>query len=153
MHLAEFNIARLRHPLDHPASKEFSDNLALVNGVAKRMPGFVWVLEDETGSATSFRIDDDAQMIVNLSVWRSAEHLQKFVFGVVHKHFYRRRELWFEAATRQQVVFWHVEEGARPSLEEAAQRLALLEANGPGAEAFGWAEAIGESQIAALRCG
>jgi hypothetical protein len=44
MHLAQFNVARLRHPLDDPRSAEFKDNLELVNGAAKRMPGFVWVL-------------------------------------------------------------------------------------------------------------
>jgi hypothetical protein len=152
MHLAQFNIARLRHPLDDPRSAEFKDNLELVNSAAKRMPGFVWVLEDENGTAVSFRIDDDPQMIVNLSIWESAEHLKKFVFGVVHGRFYKRRALWFEAIAEQYLAMWNVPVGARPTLEDASQRLAHLRAHGPSDTAFGWKEAIGAPEIAALRC-
>jgi len=153
MHLAEFNVARLRHPLDHPLSAEFKDNLDRVNGAGKRMPGFVWMMEDAGGSATSFRINDDPQMLVNLSVWESAEHLRKFVFGLVHAHFYKRGDLWFEAASEHKLVLWHVEPGVTPTLEEAVQRLSLLRAKGPSPEAFGWAEAIGPQAYEAVRCG
>jgi heme-degrading monooxygenase HmoA len=153
MHLAELNIARLKHPIGDPRVAEFVDALDLVNGAGKRMPGFVWILEDEAGSATSFRIDDDPQMIVNLTVWESAEHLKRFVFGVVHKHFYEKRALWFDAMEQQHMVFWHVEPGALPTLQEAMARLEHLRAHGPSEAAFGWAEAIGPAQHAALRCG
>jgi hypothetical protein len=152
MHLAQFNVARLRHPLDDPRSAEFKDNLELVNGAAKRMPGFIWVLEDDTGTAVSFRIDDDEQMIVNLSVWETAVHLKKFVFGAVHGRFYKRRELWFEAIAEQHLVLWPIPIGDRPTLQDAAARLAHLRKHGPSETAFGWKEAIGEPEIAALRC-
>jgi len=148
VHLAEFNIARLRHPLDDPRSAGFKDNLDRVNGAAKRMPGFLWVLEDEAGVATFFRIDDDPQMLVNLSIWESAGHLKRFVFGPVHGHFYARRAEWFDAVERVILVFWHVAPGERPSLEEAMRRLAHLETHGPSPFAFGWAEAIGADETA-----
>jgi Domain of unknown function (DUF3291) len=152
MHLAEFNIGRLRYPLDDPRIAEFRDNLQLVNGAAKRMPGFVWMMEDETGSATNFRISDDPLDIANLSVWESAEHLKRYVFGVVHKHFYERGGLWFEAMAEQHMAFWHIAPGTQPSLEEALRRLKHLRAHGPSETAFGWAEAIGPAQHATLRC-
>ena len=138
-HLAQFNIARLRHPLDDPASAGFKDNLDRVNGAAKRMPGFIWVLEDDGGSATAFRIDNDPQMLVNLSLWESADHLRRFVFGPVHRHFLERRDEWFEPSPRAQLVMWNLPEGELPTLQDAVRRLKHFEANGPSEIAFSWA--------------
>lgn len=142
MHLAELNLARLKHPIGDPRVAEFVDNLTRVNEAGKRMPGFVWILEDVSGTATSFRIGDDPQLLVNLTVWESAEHLRRFVFGPVHAHFMDRRHEWLDALEGLQVVFWHVAPGERPTLEEAMRRLELLRAQGPSAEAFTWTEAL-----------
>ncbi len=142
-HLAQLNVARLRHPLDDPRSAGFRDNLDLVNSAAKRMPGFVWALEDAGGTATSFRIDDDPQMLVNLSVWESAAHLRRFVLGPVHGAFLKRRAEWFEPAPgRIDLVLWHVTAGERPTLADAHERLLKLRREGPSEAAFGWREAM-----------
>ena len=45
MHLAELNIGRLLAPTDDPRVAEFMDNLDRINGLGKRMPGFVWMSE------------------------------------------------------------------------------------------------------------
>jgi len=151
MHVAQFNLARLKHPIDDPRSAEFRDNLDRVNAAGKRMPGFVWVLEDASGTATAFRIDDDPQMLVNLSVWESVAHLKAFVFGKVHGSFLARRELWFDAAQEAYAVMWQVSAGETPTLEEAMRRLRRLRAHGPSPAAFGWKEALGAEEVAALR--
>ena len=44
MHVAELNIGRLNYPIDDPRMADFVDNLARVNAMADRMPGFVWRL-------------------------------------------------------------------------------------------------------------
>lgn len=144
MHLAELNLARLKHPIGDPRVAEFVDNLTRVNEAGKRMPGFVWILEDATATATSFRIDDDPQLLVNLTVWESAADLKRFVYGPVHAHFMNRRHEWMDALEGQQLVFWHVEPGERPSLDEAMRRLRLLRTHGPSAEAFTWTEAFAD---------
>ena len=41
MHVAELNIGRLNYPIDDPRMADFVDNLARVNAMADRMPGFV----------------------------------------------------------------------------------------------------------------
>ena len=41
MHLAELNIGRLNAPVDDPRVHDFMANLDRVNGMGKRMPGFV----------------------------------------------------------------------------------------------------------------
>ena len=43
-HLAEFNIARIRYPLDDPRMAEFVDNVERVNKLAEQIEGFVWRL-------------------------------------------------------------------------------------------------------------
>ena len=138
MHLAELNIARLKYPFDDPRIAEFADNLARVNAVADRSEGFVWRLQDESGDATQIRGFDDPMVIVNMTVWQSAEHLERFVWNTVHKQFYAKRAEWFELMQAQHFVMWWVDEGHVPDLAEAKARLDHLDANGDSDFAFGW---------------
>ena len=39
-HLAQLNIGRIRYDIDDPRMADFTDNLALVNGIAERSDGF-----------------------------------------------------------------------------------------------------------------
>src|SRR5579884_2056779 len=50
-HLAQFNIARIRYPLDDPRMAEFVDNVHRINGLAEQIEGFIWRLQDESGHA------------------------------------------------------------------------------------------------------
>lgn len=51
-HLAQLNVARLLHPLDHLRIKEFMDGLALINVLPGQSPGFVWRLQTDSGNGT-----------------------------------------------------------------------------------------------------
>ena len=42
LHLAQFNIARIRYPLVDPRMADFVDNVARVNALAEQIDGFVW---------------------------------------------------------------------------------------------------------------
>ena len=44
-HLAQFNIARIRYPLDDPRMREFVENVDRVNRLAEQIDGFVWRLQ------------------------------------------------------------------------------------------------------------
>ncbi len=141
MHLAELNIARLIAPKDDPRVKEFMDNIDRINGMAKRMPGFVWIMEGEDGAGnTENSIGSDPQLIPNLTVWENVETLEKFVWNTVHKQFFDRRQEWFEILGDMHFVMWWVPEGHQPTLDEAIERLEDLRTNGPSDRAFGWAE-------------
>ena len=48
-------------------------------------------------------------MAVNLSVWESAEALERFVWATVHKQVYNRKGEWFEKAAS---AFRHVDDTA-----------------------------------------
>jgi len=138
-HLAELNIARLRHLKGDPRVAEFFDNLDRVNNAAERMPGFVWRLKDEGGNATDIAYNSDPRIIANLSVWETPQALEHYVFQTVHTAFYRRRDQWFETLPGPHLVFWWIEPGTLPTLSDAASRLTDLAANGPSERAFGWA--------------
>lgn len=139
--LAELNIGRLAAPTDDPRVAEFMNALDKVNGMGKRMPGFVWMMEGsgEPGTGnTENNIGDDPQFVANLTVWEDADSLRNFVWNTVHKQFYDRREEWFEVMGQQHFVMWWVPEGHEPTLEEALERLEKCKAEGDSEAAFGW---------------
>src|SRR5215472_3086845 len=141
MHLAEINIGRVLGGPDDPRMKDFYENLARVNALAERMPGFVWRLKNETGeSAIGLHWPGDATMAVNMSVWESPEDLGRFVFQTVHRNIYARKHEFFETPPQNSVALWWIPAGHVPTLEEAKERLDHLNANGPSDFAFGWAD-------------
>ena len=139
MPLAQLNIARLKYPFDDPRVADFAANLDRVNAIAERSDGFVWRLQDDSGNAMEIGGFDDPSVIVNLSVWQSAEHLERYVWTTVHRQFYQRRGEWFSVMERQHLVMWHVADNHRPSVAEARGRLEFLHENGDSDFAFGWA--------------
>lgn len=141
MHLAELNIGRLLAPTDDPRVADFMANLDRVNGLGKRMPGFVWMMEGsgEPGTGnTEAKIGGDPQFVSNLTVWEDVESLERFVWGTIHKQFYDRRAEWFEIMGDQHFVMWWVPEGYQPTLDEALERLEMRKTQGDTEVAFGW---------------
>ncbi len=141
MHLAQVNIGRgLGGPGD-PRMADFYANLARINALAERMPGFVWRLKDDGGdSAMALHWPGDPTMNVNMSLWESAQALEKFVFQTVHRNIYARKHEFFETPAQPTVAMWWVSVGHIPTLDEAKVRLDHYMANGPSELAFGWAD-------------
>ena len=140
-HLAELNIGRLIAPTDDARVAEFMEALDRINGLGKRMPGFVWMMEGsgEPGTGnTEAKIGGDPQFVANLTVWESVETLEAFVWNTVHRQFYERRAEWFEVLGKMHFVMWWVPEGHEPTLDEALERLARKQENGDTDHAFGW---------------
>ena len=141
MHLAELNVGRLVAPTDDARVREFMDALDSINGMGKRMPGFVWMMEGSgkpgTGN-TEAKIGGDPQYVSNLTVWESVETLENFVWNTVHRKFYERRQEWFEVLGQMHFVMWWVPKGHKPTLDEALGRLEHLKQHGDSEDAFGW---------------
>lgn len=140
-HLAELNIGRLLAPTDDPRVAEFMNNLDRINGLGKRMPGFVWMMEGsgEPGTGnTENNIGGDPQFVTNMTVWEDVATLEQFVWNTVHRQFYERRQEWFEVLGKMHFVMWWVPEGHQPTLQEALDRLEHLRENGDSDHAFGW---------------
>jgi hypothetical protein len=141
MHLAELNIGRLLVPTDDPRVADFMQALDQINGLGKRMPGFVWMMEgsgDPGRGNTDAKIDGDAQFVSNLTVWEDVPSLETFVWKTVHKQFYDRRTEWFEVLGQMHFVMWWLPAGHRPTLDEALEKLAHKQEYGDSDVAFGW---------------
>jgi hypothetical protein len=137
-HLAQLNIGRIRYEIGDSQMADFTDNLAMVNGLAERTPGFVWRYIDESGNSTSTRPYSDPRVAINLSVWENVEALERFVYQTIHKRFYGRRAEWFEHFEGPYFVMWWVPTGHRPSVEEAVERLEYFKQHGPSDDVFDW---------------
>ncbi|NKZ09052.1 DUF3291 domain-containing protein [Actinomadura latina] len=140
-HLAQFNVAALRFPLDDPRAEDFVALLDPVNALADAAPGFVWrLVEEGRPDATGMRPAGD-DVIVNFSVWESAEALWDFVYRSPHLETMRRRREWFRRHGEAHLVLWWIPAGRVPTVAEAMERLALLRAQGPSARAFTFSSA------------
>ena len=148
--LAEVNIARLLAPLDSAQLADFVAGLEPINALGDAAPGFVWRLQDEgSGDATSFRPFDDDWIIVNLTVWTSAETLRAFVYSDEHRAYLRRRREWFERLDEAVTVLWWVPAGHRPTAAEARTRLEHLRKHGTTEYAFRLSDTVAppESEV------
>jgi hypothetical protein len=136
-HLAQINVGRFIHLRDDPANSDFMNALDPVNAQADSAPGFVWRLVGDGNDATDLVPDEaDPQLLVNMSVWTDVEALAAFVYrNADHLAFMRRRKEWFEKIEIYQALWW-VPVGHVPSVAEGMERVAMLRANGPTAEAF-----------------
>jgi hypothetical protein len=152
-HIAQLNVGRFLYPTDDPRMAEFMSNLDRINALAERSDGFVWRLKDESNNATAIRPDDDPTMAVNLSVWESAEALERFVWMTVHRQFYNRKGRWFEPMRTPHLVMWPIPAGHIPDVEDAMARLDHLAAYGDSDFAFGWSHLAHIKLWMSKRCG
>ena len=150
--LAQVNIGRFRGGRDDPNMADFFSNLDRINAIADRMPGFVWRLKDGSNNATSIHWPGDPTMNVNLSVWESAEALEKFVFQTAHTRIYAHKHEFFEKPATPTVAKWWIAAGHIPSTGEAKEHLDHLIAHGPNEFAFGWADLPSAKLWQAKRC-
>ncbi|GII78139.1 hypothetical protein Sru01_31210 [Sphaerisporangium rufum] len=136
MHLAQLNVARLRAPLDAPATADFVAGLEPMNALSDAAPGFVWRLKGGDQPTDTVQHDYGDQLLINFSVWESRETLWNYVYRTAHLEYLRRRREWFEHLGEPTVVMWWIPEGYTPTLAEGMARLDLLRAQGPGPDAF-----------------
>ncbi|HET8772575.1 MAG TPA: DUF3291 domain-containing protein [Thermoanaerobaculia bacterium] len=152
VHLAQVNIGRVRAPLEDESMQGFVSRLDEINALAEASPGFVWRLKSDVGPSSYLRPYDDERILVNMSVWESVEALKNYTYRTVHAELLRDRKSWFEKFEGAFLALWWVPEGHTPSVDEAKQRLAHLEAHGPSQFAFTFKTVVppDESFLAAL---
>jgi hypothetical protein len=120
-HLAQINVGRFIHERGDPANADFMNGLDPVNAHAEAAPGFIWRLIGDGNDATDLVPDaSDPQLLVNMSLWRDVDALGSFV--------YRQSEVF--------MALWWVPAGHIPSVAEGMEKIALLKAHGPSADAF-----------------
>jgi Domain of unknown function (DUF3291) len=137
MHLAQINISTLLADMNSPLIADFKNNITQMNALAESSEGFVWRMKDEdSDNATLIQAFENPLIIVNMSVWESAEMLKNYAYKSEHVQFVRRRNEWFEPHQGAYMAMWWIIEGHIPTIEEAKEKLALLNEKGETAEAF-----------------
>ena len=135
-HLAQLNIAKLLHPIDHPEISGFVNNLEQINQLAENSPGFVWRLQSDAGNATDIDAFGNPLIIINMSVWKSLEDLKNFVFDSHHMNIMQKRRHWFEKSKSPHIVLWYIPKDHIPTIEEAKKKLEYLTIHGESKDAF-----------------
>ncbi len=150
MHLAELNLSVWKYDPDtNETSRGFLDNVERINALAERSEGFVWRLEEEERDGDGNTVFGGPETLLTMSVWENSEKLQHFVFKTLHKRFWERKEEWFGRMDSHHLVMWWVEEGHRPTMAEAKERLDHLDAKGESEYAFTWKHLVKGSHQAA----
>lgn len=135
-HMAQINVARALSKLDDPRMADFMAQLDAINRLAEKSPGFVWRLQDDSGTASGIKVDGDPDLVVNMSVWENIEDLFAFACRSAHQPVMARRRQWFTRPDQACQALWWVERGLTPTPEAGLERLALLQQGGPTADAF-----------------
>jgi len=135
-HLAQINIGRLVAPMDDPRIAEFVAQLAPINALADRSPGFIWRLQSSYGNAMDIAYSDDPTINVNMSVWESIETLRDYVYRSNHLQVFRDRAKWFEKMDKPHYCLWWIAAGHIPTVAEGRERLEHYQEYGPTPFAF-----------------
>ena len=130
-HLAQINIGRILAPVDDPKIADFIAQLDEINAMADSALGFVWRLQSSSGNATDVPYNDDPFVLVNMSVWESAEFLRDYVYASRHIDVFRDRAKWFEKMDKPHYCLWWVPAGHMPTVAEGRERLEHYQTHGP----------------------
>jgi Domain of unknown function (DUF3291) len=142
-HLAQLNIARLKHPLTDPRMSEFVAVLEPINAIAEVTPGFVWRLKDDAGrSATYAEHPFPADILVNYTIWENLDSFKHFTYQSGHGAYFRRRLEWFMPMDGPSTVMWWIPAGTTPPLTEAKARYDYLALHGSSQYAFSFKDAF-----------
>ena len=140
-HLAQLNIAIMKFPIESPEMLDFVKNLDAINALADNAPGFIWRLQTEDGDATSIDYFG-ADRLVNMSVWTDVQSLHDYIYRTEHAKIMSRRRQWFHRMSEVYTVLWWLPAGTKPSLQQASEKLELLNNQGPGQNAFTFKKAF-----------
>ena len=147
-HLAQVNIGRMVAPQGDPRVRPFFDALDRVNALAEASPGFIWRLTGDGNSATDIQPTADPLLLINMSVWESAEALFQFVYRSAHTEMMIRRREFFEKFDGSFQALWWVPQGRVPTINDALSRLWHIDRFGSTAHAFTFKQRFPQPGIA-----
>ena len=146
-HLAQINIGRLIAPIDDPKIAEFVAQLAPINALADKAPGFVWRLQSASGNATDIIYDErDPSIFLNMSVWESLGALRDYAYRSDHARVLRDRAKWFEKMDKPHYCLWWIPAGHIPTVAEGRNRLEHYQVHGPTQHSFWFSKLFPEPE-------
>jgi len=144
--VAIYTVGRLKHPYDHPASREF---YRVGNDVFRQAIKSGQLIEDF--SPVGVTIPEEIKKgegvpVITLTVWNNLHSLIKFTYSGNHKQALRDRNKWMESYQdkHQPYVVWWTENLNDVSWEEAFKRYDYYIQNGSTPYAFHFKNAYDE---------
>jgi hypothetical protein len=147
--VAIYTVGRLKHPNEHPASREFFEVGYKVMMQAEFSGQMVkefstYGVPDPKETET---IKGDGEPVLTLTVWKSLQSLHHFTYNGKHMQALQNRSKWIEAhqGKRPTYVVWWSEQVKDVSWEEAFKRYNYYIQHGPTPYAFDLKQAFDES--------
>jgi len=109
--------------VEEPIMADFVAQMAAINALAESSKGSVWRLKGEDNNTTNFRPYGDDRIIVNMSVWESAEELMEFVYKSTQTMVMKDDNRWFEKFGKPLMEIFNVKEGHILTVQESRERL------------------------------
>ena len=136
--VAIYTVGRLKHPIEHPASREFFE---VGNEVIRQAAKTGHLIKEFSPNRVRFpekSIQGDGSPILTLTVWKSLQSLHRFTYSDQHKQALRDRNKWFGSLTERQpnYVVWWTEKVTDVSWKEAFKRYEFYIQHGPAPFAF-----------------
>ena len=136
MLLAQTNLALFRWPLSDQRMSGFAEQIQPVNDLAERSEGFVWRFAGEYEPREFGEPWSDPLLFFNMSVWRDFESLSRFINLDAHKAMMRDRARWTTPATGPSMAMWWIDDGVRPSIDDAMGAISSIAEKGDSRRAF-----------------
>ena len=136
-HIAQVNIAIALDELDSIRLSSFVARISEINAIAEQAPGYIWRLQ--TNSLEEQKIRDlfgEERLVFNLSLWQNIESLKNFVYKSMHLELLKNKNEWFNSLSHSHQALWWIEKGKYPTVEEAKDKLELLDRSGVSEEVF-----------------
>ncbi|MED4204922.1 DUF3291 domain-containing protein [Neobacillus mesonae] len=144
--VAIYTVGRLKHPYEHPASREFFE----VGYKVFRQAGISGhLIEDFSSIEVPYPEDElngEGFPILTLTVWKSLQSLYRFTYSGQHKRALQNRNKWIEPHQENEpaYVVWWTEKVNDVSWEEAFKRYNYYIQHGPTPFAFDFKHAFDE---------
>jgi Domain of unknown function (DUF3291) len=135
--LAQANYGQWKQDVAPQYVQEFYNRAIAVMQSASESGGFVWSFEggfnQDPRTVAAF---NNSLIIFNMTVWNNFEDLKRFVFNQIHTSVMQDKHKWFDKMPTQVSVMWWVKTGERPTIEQAMQKIQLINQIGPSPAAF-----------------
>jgi hypothetical protein len=145
--VAIYTVGKLKHPYEHPASREFFE---VGNEAIRQAARSGELIKDF--SSNRVVLPEDAKMgqgfpILTLTVWKSLHSLYQFTYSGLHKQALRDRNKWIEPHQEKQptYVVWWTEKVTDVNWKEAFKRFNYYIQHGPTPFAFDFKHAFDEA--------
>jgi hypothetical protein len=145
--IAIYTVGRLKHPYEHPASREFFEKGYNVMRQAENSGQLLKEFSPEGIPFPDETIKGEGPPILTLTVWKSLESLYRFTYSGNHKQALRDRGKWIDSHEEKQptYVLWWADKVKDVSWEEAFKRYDYYLKHGPSPFSFDYKHAFDEA--------